>query len=51
MRERLDFVKSSNTWKPEIERFKYSKKFGEQKFNLIKILDEVQLYRNFLKKL
>ena len=37
MRERLEFVKSSNTWKPEIDKFKYSKKnFGEQKFNLIK---------------
>ena len=36
MRERLDFIKSSNTWKAEIEEFKYSKKnFGEQKFNLI----------------
>ena len=34
MRERLDFIKSSNTWKPEIEEFKYSKKILVSK-NLI----------------
>ena len=52
MRERLDFVKSNNTWKPEIERFKYSKKnFGEQKFNLIKIFRRSSIISKFLKKL
>ena len=51
MRERLDFVKSNNTWKPEIERFKYSKKnFGEQKFNLIKIFRRSSIISKFFEK-
>jgi len=51
MRERLDFVKSNNTWKPEIEGFKYSKKnFGEQKFNLIKIFRRSSIISKFFEK-
>ena len=51
MRERLEFVKSSNTWKPEIDKFKYSKKnFGEQKFNLIKIFRRSSIISKFFEK-
>ena len=51
MRERLDFVKSNNTWKPEIEEFKYSEKnFGEQKFNLLKIFRRSSIISKFFEK-